>query len=221
MAHSDWVPTKEQSLVVLCEKWRAWLKDPVRVAAFGWNKADVDLILLKIDAFLTAQAAYEAVDSTAKRIAKDEAKVEAVSAMRNFANFSIRFNKNMDDAQKFVLGVHPKAAPTNRGKPDSQPYTEINNTVNRFEHKIRALNRVGRGSSKPIDVYGVRYAWQVGGEKPESGEDLPKSKFSRKTSITIAYTEADKAKTAYYSTCYENGKGEAGPWSPIEEAVIS
>ncbi|GHT67132.1 hypothetical protein FACS1894110_12050 [Spirochaetia bacterium] len=33
--------------------------------------------------------------------------------------------------------------------------------------------------------------------------------------------EADKAKTAYYATCYENGKGEQGPWSPIVDAVIA
>jgi hypothetical protein len=27
-------------------------------------------------------------------------------------------------------------------------------------------------------------------------------------------------KLAYYTTCYENGKGDTGPWSPVEEAFI-
>jgi hypothetical protein len=66
----------------------------------------------------------------------------------------------------------------------------------------------------------VRYGWQVGGERPASGEGLPKSRFSRKTNLVIAHTEADKGKTAYYATCYENGKGDQGKWSPVEEAVI-
>jgi hypothetical protein len=37
----------------------------------------------------------------------------------------------------------------------------------------------------------------VGGEKPAEGTDLPKTKFSRKTSLVIVHTEADKGKTAY------------------------
>jgi hypothetical protein len=43
-----------------------------------------------------------------------------------------------------------------------------------------------------------------------TGAALPKTKFSRKTTLVIAHTEADKAQTAYYATCYENGKGEQG-----------
>jgi hypothetical protein len=35
MAHSDWIPTREQDLVDLCEKWKAELEDPAKIAAFG------------------------------------------------------------------------------------------------------------------------------------------------------------------------------------------
>jgi hypothetical protein len=96
----------------------------------------------------------------------------------------------------------------------------VENTRNRFEHVLKALNRETGGTAKPDDAYGVHYAWQVGGEKPSSAEDLPKGKFNRKTNLTVTYSEADKGKPAYYAACYENSKGEAGPWSPIEEAFI-
>jgi hypothetical protein len=56
---------------------------------------------------LTARAAYETDNSTAKRIAKDEARGETVDAMRDFANGSIRFNKKMRDEDKLVYGIHP------------------------------------------------------------------------------------------------------------------
>jgi hypothetical protein len=221
MAHSDWIPTREQDLVDLCEKWKTELEDPAKIAAFGWNSGEVTVVLGKINGFLTARASYEADNSTAKRLAKDEAKDESIDAMRDFANSSIRFNKNMNDAQKLVFGIHPKdTTPTVHPVPASQPETVVENTVNHFEHKIRALNRGRNDASKPEDAYGVRYVWQVGGERPASGENLPKSKFSRKTSVIVTHTEADKAKTAYYATCYENSKGEEGPWSPVEEAVI-
>jgi hypothetical protein len=221
MAHSDWVPTKEQDLVDLIQKWIIVLTDTAKQTAFGWDSTECAEIANKLTAFLTARGVYETDNSTAHRLAKDEAKDEAVDAMRDFANASVRFNKKMSDEDKLVMGIRPAdTIPTTHPTPTSQPDTAVDNTANHFEHKVRALNRGRNDTSKPADAYGVRYAWQVGGEKPASGEDLPKTKFSRKTTHIVTHTEADKAKTAYYATCYENSKGDTGPWSPITEAVI-
>jgi hypothetical protein len=221
MAHSDWVPTREQDLVDLAEKWKAGLSDTAKITAFGWEQAECAEIVGKITAFLTARTAYETDNSTGNRIAKDESKGEMVDAMRDFANSSIRFNKKMRDEEKLVYGIHPAdTTPTYHGTPTSQPDTEIENTRNHYEHQVRAINRERGDRSKPADAYGVRYAWQVGGEKPASGADLPKSKFSRKTTHVVQHTEADKGKTSYYSTCYESSRGDIGPWSPVEEAII-
>jgi hypothetical protein len=66
----------------------------------------------------------------------------------------------------------------------------------------------------------VRYALQVGGDKPASGADLSKSKFSRKTSHVVQHTKADKAKMAFYFTCYENSKGDICLCPLVVEAVI-
>jgi hypothetical protein len=221
MAHTDWIPTREQDLVDLCEKWTAILGDTAKITAYGWDQTECAEISSKINRFLTARSAYETDDSSAKRLEKDEAKGETVDAMRDFANSSIRYNKKMPDADKLLMGIRPTdTTPTTHPAPASQPETVVENTTNHFEHKIKALNRGRNDTSKPADAYGVRYGWQVGGEKPASGADLPKTKFSRKTSHIVTHTESDKAKTAYYATCYENGKGDTGPWSPVEEAVI-
>jgi hypothetical protein len=218
---ADWLPTREQDLTDLAVIWTAALQDGAKQAAYGWNAGECQATADKITVFLTARTAYEADNSTANRIAKDEAKGEAVDAMRDFANASIRYNKLMTDEDKLPLGIRPgDHTPTTHLPPTSQPDTVVDNTQNHFEHRVRALNRGRNDASKPADAYGVRYAWQVGGEKPATGADLPKSKFSRKTAHIVTHTEADKAKTAYYATCYENSKGDTGPWSPVEEAVI-
>jgi hypothetical protein len=115
---------------------------------------------------LTARNAYEADNSSAKRFVKDEAKEEAVDAMRDFANSAVRFNKKMDDATKLIMGIHPKdTTPTTHGTPISQPDTVVENSVNHFEHKVKALNHETGDTSKLVDAYGVRYAWQVGGDE--------------------------------------------------------
>jgi hypothetical protein len=221
MAHSDWVPSREQDLVDLSAKWTTGLANPASQTAFGWDAAECAATAQKITAFMTARSTYETDNSTRNRIAKDEAKVEAVDAMRDFANSSIRFNKKMTNEDKLVYGIRPAdTTQTSHPKPESQPDTDVLPTLNHYEHRVNALNHALGDTSKPADAYGVRYAWQVGGEKPTSGEDLPKTVFSRRTHHIVTHTEADKGKTAYYATCYENGKGEAGSWSPIVEAVI-
>ncbi|MDR0376910.1 MAG: hypothetical protein LBH70_03865 [Spirochaetaceae bacterium] len=218
---ADWIPKKEQDFVDLCHKWAAVFADTAQTAAFGWDQAECTDIGGKITAFLSARSAYEVDNSSAKRLSKDEAKKETIRAMRDFANSSIRFNKKIDDPAKLVMGIHPKdATPTIHGPPASQPDTVVENSSNHYEHKVKAINHETGDAGKPADAYGVRYAWQVGGEKPASGADLGKMKFNRKTALIITHTEADKGKPAYYATCYENGKGDTGPWSPVEEAFI-
>ncbi|MDR3046639.1 MAG: hypothetical protein LBU51_03370, partial [Bacteroidales bacterium] len=88
MAHSDWIPSREQDLVDLAEKWTATLADTAKQTAFGWVATECTATVGKITAFLTARSAYEADNSTEKRIAKDEAKEDAVDEMRDFANSS-------------------------------------------------------------------------------------------------------------------------------------
>ncbi|MDR1324909.1 MAG: hypothetical protein LBK00_02610 [Treponema sp.] len=221
MAHKDWVPGREQDLIDLCRKWKAVLENSVMVLDYGWDNAAITPILGLISGFLDAREAYEANDSSAKRLIKDEAKKKCIDGMRDFANSSVRFNKKMNDAAKMQLGIFPRdTAMTHNPAPTVRPDIVVENTSNHFEHRIRAIDSENGKASKPEGVHGVRYGWQVGGEKPASGEDLPKSKFNRKTNQTITYTEADKGKTAYYSVCYENSAGDQGLWSPIEEAII-
>ncbi|MDR3115270.1 MAG: hypothetical protein LBU25_07100 [Treponema sp.] len=218
---ADWIPDREQDLMDLCHTWVRVLSDPVQVGAYGWDQAEVTAVLGVINAFLTARSAYEADNTTTKRLVKDEAKGETIDGMRDFANSSIRFNKHMDDPAKKALGVHTRdSTPTFHGPPEDQPATEVENTFNHYEHRVRAMNPRRGDHSKPPGVHGVRYAWQLGGEKPAQGEDLPKTKFSRKTTLMVRHTEADKGKPVYYAACYENSKGDQGKWSPVAEGII-
>jgi hypothetical protein len=109
---------------------------------------------------------------------------------------------------KLNLGISPAdTTPATHPVPASQPETVVENTRSHYEHKARDLNRGRNDTSKPAD------ARQVGG-------DLPQSRLNRKTNQVIAHTETSKGKTAYYTACYENSKGEQGKRPPVEEAVI-
>jgi hypothetical protein len=192
-------------------------------AAYAWDSSLCEEVLDKIERFLKARGEYELDDSSFKASVKNEAKAEMVDAMRDFANTSVRHNKKMPDGEKLVLGLRPpKATSTGHPAPASQPSTMVENTINNYEHRLRALNRAQEGGAgKPADAFRVRFAWQVGGERPASGAELPKSKTSRKTSMVVGHKEEDKGKTAYYATAYENDTGDTGPWSPVEEGIVA
>lgn len=218
---SDWLGSKENDFSHTCDIWVEVLSNEESVEAYEWKPLDCGEVLGKIDAYQAARDAYANDDSTVRCLKKNEAKDEARKIMREFANTSIRFNKKVDEVTRQYLGIRPKdTVPTTHPRPTSQPDTEVGTTSNRFEHRLSAKNRDSRGSAKPADAYGVRYGWQVGGDAPVTGADLPKGKFSRKTVLTVTYTEADKGKRVWYATCYENAKGDAGPWSALVEAFI-
>jgi hypothetical protein len=107
-------------LADLCQKWKTGLENPANVTAFGWNQTEVNEVLGKITAFLTARTAYEETDSTKNRMAKDAIK----TAMRDFANGSIRFNKNMTPEDKQVYGIHPRDT-THTGDTEPTSYPEV------------------------------------------------------------------------------------------------
>jgi hypothetical protein len=221
MPRIDWLPGVELKLVEVCEVWQAGLGNPQNVTAYGWKQTEVDETLIQIDGFLVARVAYKENNSSKNRLAKDDAKENAKHAMRNFANTSIRYNPLMRPEEKLVYGIRPTDnTMTPHPEPTVRPDIVVENTHNRFEHKIRAFSSENGKETKPTGVHGVRYGWQIGGEKPASGENLPKTKFSRKANYIITHTEADKGKAVYYAVCYENSSGDEGPWSPVEEAMI-
>jgi hypothetical protein len=130
------------------------------MTAFGWDSGECTEVLGKANPFLTAWLAYETDNSMAKRLTKDEVKEEAVDTMRDFANASVRFNKKMDNPAKLFMGIRLKdTTPTTQPAPSSQPDRVVENTINHFEHRIKALNHETGNAGKPADAYGVRYAW--------------------------------------------------------------
>jgi hypothetical protein len=135
MAHSDWIPRREQDLIDLVVKWVAMLADAEKRTTFGW---DVDECLKTVDIlrkFLAAREKHQKDNSSANRLTKDEAKEAAVDAMRDFANTFVRPNKKMTDADKLVLGIRRRnTTNTCHGTPASQPITVVENTVKHYAH---------------------------------------------------------------------------------------
>jgi len=55
---------------------------------------------------------------------------------------------------------------------------------------------------------------------PSSGEELPRSRFTRRKKDTFGFMPEDSGYTAWFCIRYENRNGESGPWGPMFSAVI-
>jgi hypothetical protein len=217
MSRGDWLPKREQDLADLAVIWKEDLSDTAKQTAFGWNAAG------KIDAFLTARAAYLEDKAATRRLTKDEAKEAAKAAMRDFANTSIRFNKHMEDAAKARLGVHP-GDPTHTPHPDPQtvPVIAELKPLGACRIEIRFHDEATPGSRAiPAGYNGCLLRYTYGPERITEAALLTRSQLMTRSPFTLNLP-AD-AERMYLSccVCWQNGKGHLGQPGEAQSVVIA
>jgi hypothetical protein len=75
-------------------------------------------------------------------------------------------------------------------------------------------------NAKPAGVHGVEIAWAILDEAPKSYADLVHSAFDTRSPYIFQFDLADAGKRAWFCLRWENTRGEKGPWSEIQSAII-
>ena len=216
---ADFFPKREAELL-------EWLKNFSAVLASkasAWNvpaNAAQDLSA-KVAAYETTYEAAKGENGTKALILEKNEKRDAIKAeVRNIKNKYIDYNDVVTDPDRERLGLPIRDRnPTPKPRPASRHLLEVVPTNNR-QHTATAINQATGKKTKPEDAHGVRYAWEIRDAAPANADDLRRSVFRIKTTEVFDYEEGDRGKRVFYAACYENAKGEAGPWSDIVEAII-
>jgi hypothetical protein len=216
---ADFFPKREAELL----EWFKNFSSVLTAKAAAWNvpaNAASDLAA-KVAAYETIYNAAKGENRTkALILEKNEKRGALKSDVRNIKNKYIDYNDTVPDPDRERLGVPIRdRKPTPKPKPTSRPMLEVLPTNNR-QHTATAINQATGKKTKPEDAYGVNYSWEIRDTAPANAEDLRHSVFRRKTTEVFDYEEGDRGKRVYYAACYENAKGESGPWSDIVEAII-
>ncbi|MDR2417957.1 MAG: hypothetical protein LBD79_02760 [Treponema sp.] len=216
---SDFIPIKGAEQL-------EWLKNFSKVLgenATAWNiPTEVTSGLsVQVVAYETAYEAANGENGTkALIIEKNEKRDALIANVRSIKNKYLDYNDAVTDANRERLGLHIRdRKPTPKPRPTSRPTLKVQPTNNR-QHTVTAINQATGKKAKPDDAYGVRYVWEIRDTAPANADDLRHSIFRRKPTEVFDYNEEDRGKRVYYVACYENAKGEAGPWSDIIEAII-
>jgi hypothetical protein len=153
-------------------------------------------------------------------LTKNEAKEALITALWTFIKGYLTYNPAVSDADRENMGLPlhdgtrtPAPAPT------TIPELELDSSVIRqitVHFKDAGSDRRG----KPAHVHGVELRWRLLDNAPSSVEDLKNSAFDTASPYTFRFDEAERGKALYICLCWENSKGEKGPFGEIYKAII-
>jgi hypothetical protein len=216
---SDFFPKREADLLEWLKNFSAALAS--KASAWGIPAQTASGLTAAVNAYETTYEAAKGENGTKALILEKNEKRNALKTeVRNIKNKHIDYNDAVTDPDRERLGLPIRDKnPTPKPRPASRPLLEVVPTNNR-QHTATAINQATGKKTKPEDTHGVRYAREIRDAAPANAGDLRHTVFRVKTTEVFDYEEGDRGKRVFYAACYENAKGEAGPWSDIIEAII-
>jgi hypothetical protein len=74
--------------------------------------------------------------------------------------------------------------------------------------------------AKPEGVRAVEIQWSILAEPPHHSDDLRHSVIATRSPYIFQFAMEEAGKRCYFCLRWENTRGEKGPWSPIQHAII-
>jgi hypothetical protein len=171
---------------------------------------------------------YEAAFSTAQNpnrgkvdvLNKNETRDALRSDIRAFVKAYLAYNPAVSDADKENMGLPlHDGTRTPVPAPSTMPELELDcSVIRQITVHFRDLGKDHRG--KPAHVHGVELRWAILDNPPQSVENLTKSAFDTASPYTFKFDEPERGKTLFICPCWQNNKGDKGPYGEIVKAII-
>jgi hypothetical protein len=220
MANSDYIPDPDSEFNI----WQGKLVTVVEANATAWTiPADAVTGLKTVQTSWTTAFAKASVyqdRSTADVRAKTDARKVYEKRLRGFVNEYLASNSKIDNSQRESLGITVRTGQrTPVGVPASFPIGKIDFSI-RCRHSIQIIDNDTNAKAKPVGVHGCEIWFKNGGEAPKGDNDFSYVATDTKNPYIVNFTTADVGKMVYYRFRWVNKRGQPGPWSSIESAVV-
>jgi hypothetical protein len=214
----DYIPKKDSEMLA----WSSNFSEKVSENATAWEIPAAEVTDLQ-GAFTAFAMLYMQTDSPARTSVivaqKNDARKVLITKIRALVNFRLR-NPVITDAQRIELGlrVHD-TTPTPVPVPASRPELDIDVLdIRRLKLIFHDMGR--QGKAKPYGVDGAVIVYAVLDAPPASPDALTRSVLATRTPHILEFSEEERGNTLYVAICWQNKKGQRGPWSEIESAII-
>jgi hypothetical protein len=214
----DYIPKKDSEVL----SWSANFLEGVgpNAAAWGIPEGEVTAIGVAYRAFADIYIKAKSPSKTAVIVAEKNAAREAlVAKIRAMVSFRLQ-NPVITDAQRIDLGLHVRdTTRTNIPVPTTRP--ELNIDVLDFRRlKVLFYDQGSDNKAKPYGVNGAVIILAILDAPPADHSALTRSVLATRTPHILEFTEEERGKTVYVAICWQNEKGQMGPWSEIVSALV-
>jgi hypothetical protein len=152
---------------------------------------------------------------------KNDARNVLKKAVRQAVRQYLAFNPAVTDKDRDDLGL-PIYKTTRTPSPVATTYPDSDVDSSMIRRLTIHFYDQGHQHSKakPAGQHGAEIKWAILDTPPESLSDLINSSFDTHTPFTLEFDQNQRGKTVYFCLCWENTRGEKGPWSEIQHAIV-
>jgi hypothetical protein len=215
---NDYIPHKDSELV----PWSANFVAGVTANASAWGIPPNEVADLQAahDSFATLQVQADSPAKNAIIVAeKNAARGVLDGKIRGLVSFRLQ-NPIITDAQRIALGLHVRDKKQSTiSVPPTRPEMDID-VLDYRRLKILFHDMGHDNKAKPYGVNGAVIAYAVLDAPPANPDALTRTVLATRTPHVLEFTEEERGKTVYVAICWQNEKGQKGPWSEIENAIV-
>jgi hypothetical protein len=221
MDNKDFIPSKDRDFLQWTNNFLNQL--PAMIGRLGFPNHEYEaLSSLRNDFSAKFTLAEEPATRTKVSVQnKNDSRAMLEKALRQDVKEYLNFNRALTDGDRDTLGLPVyktgrTPAPVATKHPDYDvDSSEIRRlTIHFFEQGSKHTK------AKPAGQHGAEIRWAILDTPPHSLDDLAHSSFDTHTPLTLSFDEYQRGKTVYFCLCWENTRGEKGPWSEIVSAII-
>ncbi|MDR1644755.1 MAG: hypothetical protein LBS05_02865 [Tannerellaceae bacterium] len=214
----DYLPYSDKDLSYWVTNF--YTKIEVKAQAWAIPTAEVEAVGSAFSQFANFLAEAESPDRTPVIVAKKNAARKTLTGLiRTMVRFRLN-NPILTDADRIDLGLHVRDTTyTPVPVPETRPELDIK-VLDVRRLKVAFRDQENEEKGRPYGVNGAVIVYAVLDEPPADVTALGRSVLATRTPHTLEFAEGDRGKTVYLAICWQNNKGERGPWSEIESAIV-
>jgi len=150
---------------------------------------------------------------------KNAAKKVLLKEIRSMVNFRLK-NPIITDAELIALGLNVSDKTKSPiPVPPKSPKFYIS-LLDSGMLSVGFQDQDSTSKARPYGINGAVISYAVLETAPTEQEQLIHSVLATKTPHTLVFTAEERGKTVYIAVRWQNIKGQTGPWSNIETAIV-
>ncbi|MDR3247071.1 MAG: hypothetical protein LBT50_11660 [Prevotellaceae bacterium] len=220
MNNTDYVPRKDADFAL----WVVAFYDYLNNNAFRFNIPPevVPALSLLLVVWQDKYSIAEHVDTRTKTavIGKDAARKALETSVREVVKEYLTANHLVTDEDRTSMGlpIHKSTRTPAIIPADAPEGTVVTGPVRCISIHFRKAG--SKSNAKPAHVYGAELKYVIADAKPVDMNEFTNSVIDTASPVNLTFKEEERGKTVYFCLCWVNTRGEKGPYSGIESAII-